>query len=182
MFPTLALLLAQPAVTPPSAPIPPIEETAKRIEARDARLFWYAFEGCNAARLETFLAPDFRMLHDLGGVVADNRDAFMEGAEQQCAARLPGGANEGYKNRRLLVPGSDQVTPLGNWGVLHRGYHTFHEWRGPEAGWEQVGGAYFINVWQWNAVRGVFEMQETISVDHGASTAYPPAGGDEEAK
>ena len=174
MLTTIALALAQPAVEAPQ-PIPSLEEATERVAARDAAMFYAAFEGCDPAVVEDTLTPDFRMLHDLGGLVASNRDEFIAGMEQQCAAREPGGANEGYRNRRLIVPGSVSVTPLGEWGVLQRGFHTFLEWRGDEAGWEQVGGAYFVNVWQWNGARGRFEMQETISVDHGAAPAYPPA-------
>lgn len=171
MLTALALLLAQ-AAEP--APIPPLEEAIPRIAQRDASLFYAAFEGCDPETLETLLAEDFRMLHDLGGVVATSRAGFIEMMEAQCAAREPRGQNEGYKNRRLLVPGSDRVTPLGQWGVLHRGYHTFLEWRGDELGWVQTGGAYFINVWQWDAGQNAFVMQETISVDHGSAPAYPP--------
>ncbi len=148
-------------------PIPPLPEATERIASRDAELFHAAFEGCEPDTLSELVTEDFRMLHDLGGVVATSRDQFITMMEQQCAARAPGGANEGYKNRRLIVPGSVRVTPLGDWGVLQRGYHTFQEWRGEELGWVQTGGAHFINVWQWDAQGGVFRMQETISVDHG---------------
>ena len=79
-----------------------------------------------------------------------------------------------YKNRRLLVPGSDSVTPLGNWGVLQRGHHAFYEWRGEEAGWVMTGGARFLNLWQWMPEEGVFRMQETLSVDHAPAGKYRP--------
>ncbi len=166
-------------------PIPSLPEAAERIAKRDAALFYAAFEGCDPASLEGMLTEDFRMLHDLGGLAVSDRDEFIMSMHYQCAARAPGGGNEGYSNRRLLVPGSDSVTPLGEWGVLHRGYHTFLERRERPAGtyseddpggptWVQTGGAYFINVWQWDAQDGVFRMQETISVDHGSAPAYPP--------
>ncbi len=185
MLTTLTLALAQATAAPQPAPIPPLPEATEQIAERDAAMFYAAFEGCDASVVEGTLAEDFRMLHDLGGLVASNRDQFVAMMAEQCAAREPGGANEGYKNRRLLVPGSVTVTPLGDWGMLQRGYHTFHELRmrppgaygeGDPGGptWVQTGGAYFINVWQWNAERGLFEMQETLSVDHGAAPPYPP--------
>ncbi|WP_379553520.1 DUF4440 domain-containing protein [Qipengyuania sp. DGS5-3] len=187
----LALALAQTAstvsATPPEpAPIPQLEEATKQVIAQDAELFWAAFEGCNARAVEDLLTDDFRMIHDLSGLVADNRDSFVASIAQQCAAREPGGANPGYKNRRLSVPGSRTVTPLGQWGVLERGMHTFHELRQRPAGhygvddpggpsWVQVGGARYIHIWQWMANEGQFRLAESISVDHGAAAIYPPS-------
>ena len=173
MLSAILLTLAQ-AAEP--AVIPPLEEAREQIIAQDAELFWNAFEGCNARGVEDLLTEDFRMIHDLGGLVSSNRDAFVSDIARNCAARAPGGANEGYKNRRLAVPGSRSVTPLGEWGVLERGMHTFHEWRGEEAGWEQTGGARYIHVWQWMPDEGRFRLKESLSVDHGAAAPYPPAG------
>lgn len=148
-------------------PIPSLEDAKQQIAASDAALFQAAFEGCEPAKLLDLLAEDYRMIHDLGGLVAADRAAFVGNLEQQCAARETGGANEGYKNRRQLVPGSRRVTPLGQWGVLERGWHTFHEWRGSELGWVQTGGARYIHVWRWMPSEGKFRLLESISVDHG---------------
>ncbi len=148
-------------------PIPSLEEATQRIVANDAALFQAAFEDCDPAKLLALLAEDYRMIHDLGGLVAADRAAFVGNLERQCAAREPGGANAGYKNRRQLVPGSRSVTPLGQWGVLERGWHTFHEWRGDELGWVQTGGARYIHVWRWMPTEGKFRLTESISVDHG---------------
>ncbi|KWV91628.1 DUF4440 domain-containing protein [Erythrobacter sp. YT30] len=171
---TLALMLAQPEATEGAAPIPPLEEAARQVEARDAELFWNAFEGCDGDKVRALITDDFRMVHDIAGMVVGNGDEFARQISQSCADRAPGGASEGYRNKRLLTAGSQEVTPIGEWGVLQRGWHTFHEWRGEDAGWEQVGGARFINLWKWMPDEGVFRMQETISVDHAAALPYPP--------
>ena len=170
------LALAQAPAASGAAPVPPLEEAKERIAALDSTMFWYAFEGCDADEVRTRITDDLRMVHDLGGIVADSGDAFAAIIRSNCADREPGGKNAGYKNRRLLVPGSDSVTPLGQWGVLHRGLHTFHEWRGEEAGWVQVGGARFLNLWQWMPDEGTFRLQETISIDHAPAAPYPPEG------
>ncbi|MEM6475552.1 MAG: DUF4440 domain-containing protein [Pseudomonadota bacterium] len=183
MLTALALALTQPAAgpapePPQPAPIPSLEDATKRIAKRDAAMFWYAFEGCDAGEVRKRITDDFRMVHDQAGIVADSGDAFAGMLSEQCVARAEGGSQAGYKNRRLLVPGSDSVTPLGEWGVLHRGWHTFHEWRGDPAeggvGWVQTGGARFLNLWRWMPEEGTFRMQETISIDHGAAGEYPP--------
>ncbi len=187
MISALALMLAQaaPGAAQPQ-PIPSIEQARGEISDLDSQLFWAAFEGCDPKALKPLLAEDFRMLHDLAGLAAPSRKAFIANFEQQCAARAKGGANEGYRNRRLLVPGTRQVTPLGQWGVLERGYHTFHELRQRPAGalgaddpggrsWVQTGGARYIHVWKWIGEEGRFRLQESISVDHGSAIPYPPA-------
>jgi len=191
MFTALALILANAqAAEPPAidaAPIPPLEEARERVAKIDTAMFYYAFEGCDAAKVRGFITDDFRMVHDQGGIVADSGDAFTAIIGESCKDRAPGGKNAGYSNRRLLVPGSDRVTPLGQWGVLHRGWHTFHELRQRPAGtydaedpggptWVHVGGAYFINVYEWDAASGAFRMQETISVDHGGARDPKPGG------
>ncbi|MEO9461555.1 MAG: hypothetical protein ABJ242_02370 [Marinomonas sp.] len=162
-------------------PMPPIADASAQIVAADAALFHAAFEACTPDTLDDLLTEDYRMLHDLGGSVADNRESFVTGLRQQCAARGPGGAHEGYKNRRLLVPGSRQITPLGQWGMLERGMHTFQELRQRPAGthgkddvggpaWVQTGGARYFHVWQWMPEEGKFRLKESISVDHGAAS------------
>ncbi len=170
----LSPLLALAQAAPASATIPAIDEAREQVIASDAELFWNAFEGCNARAVEDLITDDFRMIHDLGGLVAADGDSFIGIIAEQCAARGPGGANEGYKNRRLSVPGSRTVTPLGEWGVLERGFHTFHEWSGEEQDWQQVGGARYIHVWQWMPDEGRFRLKESLSIDHGAAVPYPP--------
>ena len=186
MLTAIALLLAQsPAAATPVVPMPELAEAKEQIKRQDAQMFWYAFEGCDAEEVRTRISDDFRMVHDLGGLVAEGGDVFTAIIADGCAARAEGGRNEGYKNRRHLVPGTDRITMLGDWGMLHRGQHTFHELRQRPAGtygqddpggatWVMTGGAAFINVWQWDGERGTFVMQETISIDHGGAQPYPP--------
>ncbi|WP_298335366.1 DUF4440 domain-containing protein [uncultured Erythrobacter sp.] len=184
MFTAIVLLLAQ---TVTAAPMPEPAEARERVAARDAEMFWYAFEGCDAGEVRARIADDFRMVHDQGGLVATNGDDFTAMIAEDCKAREEGGRNAGYSNRRMLVPGTDEITRLGDWGMLHRGEHTFHELRQRPAGhygegdpggptWVMTGGAAFINVWRWDGANERFIMQETISIDHGAARSYPPEG------
>lgn len=179
MLTVLALGLAQ--------PMPPVEQAADLIETSDAALFFAAFEGCKPEVVEQLTTEDFRMVHDLSGLVAESRADFVEGLRENCASRAPEGANAGYSNRRLVVPGSRQITPLGEWGMLERGMHTFEELRQRPAGaysendpggptWVQTGGARYFHVWKWMQEEGKFRLLDSISVDHGASPAYPPTG------
>lgn len=132
----------------------------------DSRLFWAAFEGCDPDALAPLLGEEFRMVHDQAGIAVPSRSAFIEGMEMQCADR----PESGYKNRRLLTPGSRRVQALGEWGALEEGYHQFYEWRGDH--WELTGGARYIHIWQWTDTG--FVLDESISVNHGAALPYPP--------
>ncbi|MBW0144229.1 DUF4440 domain-containing protein [Sphingomicrobium clamense] len=155
-----------------AAPMPDGAALDAAIARRDAALFYAAFEGCDADALSGYIADDFRMVHDLAGLAVPDKAAMIEGTRERCAARLPGGAQEGYANRRLFVPGSRRVQRLGDWGALEEGHHTFHE-RRADGTWELTGGARYIHVWQWTGEE--FVLSESISVDHGAAAPYPPA-------
>lgn len=178
------LMFAQASAVPAStasAPMPTGAALEAQIAANDAQLFWGFFEGCDPDAVAPLLHPDYRMLHDLGGLALASGAQMIEQAREQCAARAPGGENEGYRNRRLLVPGSRRIQRLGDWGAIEEGYHTFSEWRaslgGGHGGWEQTGGARYIHVWQWMPGEGRFRLLESLSVDHGAAPPYPPAPG-----
>ena len=191
-----AFLLAQ-AAPLPDAPAPAAPATATemptgtqmvaQIEANDAKLFWAFFEGCDPDSVADLVHPDFRMIHDLAGLPLASGADMIEQSREQCAAREPGGENEGYRNRRLLVPGSRTIEPLGTWGVLEEGHHTFHELRQRPAGaygpddpggptWVQTGGGRYLHVWQWMPEEGRFRLLESLSIDHGPAPQYPPDG------
>ena len=171
-----AFLLAQaaPVVADVPQPMPQGEEMTRRIEANDARLFWGFFEGCEPDLVADLLHPDYRMVHDLVGLPHDSADDMVENARAQCARRAPGGDAEGYKNRRLLVPGSRTIKQLGDWGALEEAHHTFLEWRGAETGWVQTGGGRYLHIWQWMPEEGRFRLLESLSLDHGPAPDYPP--------
>ena len=185
-----AILLAQAPVAAAAdvpAPMPTGEEMTARIEANDAQLFWGFFEGCDPEAVAGLLHPDYRMVHDLVGLPHDSAEAMVQSAREQCERRAPGGDAEGYKNRRLLVPGSRTIKKLGDWGALEEGHHTFLELRQRPAGtygpddpggptWVQTGGGRYLHVWQWMADEGRFRLLESLSLDHGPAPAYPPEG------
>ena len=152
-----------------AAALPPSPELERAIAAADARLFHAGFEGCAPETLAEVLAPDFAMYHDRNGAVATSREAFVAIIAEQCAARAPGGDNEGYRNRRELVPGSRVVRRLGDWGALEEASHVFYEWRaggeGEAARWELVGGARYMHLWQWTPSGP--KLLTSLSYDHG---------------
>ena len=177
---SLALaMLAQSAVVTP-VPMPATQEMVARIENADARLFWAYFEGCDPDSQAEIIHPDFRMVHDLTGLPIKSGADMIAQARENCDARKAGGRNEGYRNRRLLVPGSRSIRRMGDWGAIEQAMHTFHEWRTDrETGageWIMTGGARYLHLWQWMPGEGRFRLLESLSYDHGAAVPYPPEG------
>ncbi|WP_265587159.1 nuclear transport factor 2 family protein [Sphingomicrobium arenosum] len=163
LLPAVALALA-------AAPMPEGDALTSTIETLDAKLFWNAFEGCDPDAVAPLIDADYRMVHDLVGIAADNREDFIAGMRRNCEGRAPGSANAGYKNRRLLTPGSRTITPLGDWGALEEAHHQFYERHDGE--WQLTGGGRYLHIWRWTG--DTFVLNETLSLDHGPAPAYPP--------
>jgi hypothetical protein len=174
-------------VTAEPVAMPVDSEARTKVEAADATLFYAAFEGCTPEILNDLMLPEYRMIHDQGGLVFDSRADFVGAIKQGCIDRAPGGKNEGYSNRRLVVPGTRTIRRMGNWGVIENGDHVFFELRqrpakslGEDdlggAEWVMVGGASYTHVWQWMGQEGRFRLSESLSYDHGAALPYPPEG------
>ena len=102
-------------------PMPTGEALEQQVAANDARLFWGFFEGCDPDTVAPLIHPDFRMLHDLAGEALASGAQMIEQSREECTKRAPGGANAGYKNRRLLVPGSRRIQKLGHWACWRKG-------------------------------------------------------------
>lgn len=172
---SLSLLLAAALAAPQPVPMPTGEALTAQIADEDAQLFQAVFEGCRPQALTDLLTPGYRMVHDKDGLAIPDRAAFIAGLEKQCAAREPGGTNAGYRNRRLLVPGSRTVRAMGDWGALEEASHVFFEWNAKADRWDMVGGARYMHVWQWMPAEGRFRLSESLSYDHGAAAPTPPA-------
>ncbi|MDZ3832251.1 MAG: nuclear transport factor 2 family protein [Sphingopyxis sp.] len=175
MTATAFLAAAMAAAPIASLPMPQGADLRSDIAAADAQLFWAAFEGCDPAALPDLLAPDFRMIHDKGGLAVPSRDAMLNSVRHSCTDREAGGKHAGYRNRRLLVPGSRTIREMGEWGALEEAAHIFFEWRGAKEGWQMVGGARYMHLWQWMPAEGRFRLSQSYSYDHDAALPYPPS-------
>lgn len=171
-----AAALTAAAPTAPATPMPKGDALTAEIAGNDARLFWAAFEGCDPKALPDLLTPEFRMLHDLGGLAAKDRADMVAGLEKSCASRRPGGAQAGYRNRRQIVPGSRLVRAMGDWGAIEEASHLFFEWNARADRWDMVGGAKYMHLWQWMPAEGRFRLAQSYSYDHAGAAPYPPPG------
>ncbi|MCJ8190865.1 DUF4440 domain-containing protein [Sphingomicrobium aestuariivivum] len=165
------MLLSLAATLAAAAPMPEGDALTAQIEALDAKMFWAAFEGCDPTGVDAIVDDGYRMVHDLVGIAVESKEDFVASMEKQCAARAPGGENEGYANRRLLTPGSRTIKKLGDWGALEEAHHQFYE-RRADGSWELTGGGRYLHLWRWTGE--AFVLNETLSLDHGPAPQYPP--------
>ncbi|WP_422060104.1 DUF4440 domain-containing protein [Sphingopyxis sp.] len=173
-MPFALLIAAALSAATPAAPMPTGDTLATRIADQDARLFWAVFEGCDAKALPDLLAPEFRMIHDKGGLAEASPAAMVADVAKSCARRQAGGDMAGYRNRRLLVPGSRTIRAMGDWGALEEAAHVFFEWNAKEGRWDMVGGAHYMHLWQWMPAEGRFRLSQSYSYDHDGAAPYPP--------
>lgn len=133
------------AQTPPAGPVlPQGAALTEAVRARDAEFFALFFTGCDPARVESMLTPDFEMFHDRGGFIADGAAGFVADYARACEARK---APDAWRSRRELVPASLRVEPIPGYGAFEEGDHLFYERRGngPE---KLAGRAHFVQVWR----------------------------------
>ena len=104
------------------------------IAAADAE-FFDAFNACELETMGEIFARDLEFYHDLGGL--SDYGQTMEATETNCRRNLG--------LRRELVEGSLEVYPVGEYGAIQKGKHTFcHD----ENGEEDCGTFEFVHVWR----------------------------------
>lgn len=117
-------------------------------------LFFHAFNQCDTVTYKGFLSPDFEFYHDLGGL--HYLDEEMQSMREMCARNS--------HIRRVLDVGSLEVYPIGEYGALETGVHTFYHTNPGQS--EHESGTYkFVNVWQKKD--GKWRLTRVMSYGHG---------------
>lgn len=133
----------------------------KAIKTGDSLIFDIGFNTCNLAPYNDIFADDFRFYHDKGGITF-GKAAFIESMQN-------GICKQKNKLERFLVPGTLQVFPLANNGVLYgaieNGDHAFYVTEKDKPRY-QTGVARFTIVWL--LVDGKWKATEALSYDHRA--------------
>lgn len=139
------------AALAPSEPVPNSELT-ETIAALDSALF-AAFNAHDAEGLGTWFTPDLEFYHDKTGLAG--YDSTMAGFRRLFTQRATADI------RREPVPGSLEVYPLGDLGLLevcqHRFCHT-------ENGQEECGT--FRNIMIWRKDSTGYKVSRVISFGH----------------
>jgi Domain of unknown function (DUF4440) len=131
----------------------------KTVMELDRQLFDEGFNQCKLDRFEKLAAPDLEFFHDKGG--RQNRAEFLQ------ASRTNICGNPNSRPVRTLLPGSTQIFPLENKGVLYgaiqQGVHRFHT-KGQDPQKHGYTDAKFNHVWILN--KGVWQLKTALSFDH----------------
>lgn len=119
-------------------------------------LFWSAYNSCDLELMRTFFTDDLEFYHDKGGL-SKPLDNFMENIKNGICA------NENWRLRREVVPGSTSVYPIQGYGALFTGDHIFYitEKDNQE---KTEGKARFMHVWQFKD--NEWKMSRVMSYDH----------------
>lgn len=125
----------------------------------DSQIFEQGFNQCKPGIFEKFTANDLEFFHDIGGT--QNRSEFLQAVKKNICS------NPNGKPIRTLVPGSTQVFPLENNGVLYgavqMGVHRF-DTKGADVAVEGYTLAKFTHVWLIR--NGQWQLKSAISYDH----------------
>ncbi|POY38413.1 nuclear transport factor 2 family protein [Solitalea longa] len=128
----------------------------KVLFALDSSLFATAYT-CQPEITEKFFTDDMEFYHDKGGITI-SKAAFIANLKKNFCD-----PNREVGLKRVLVPGTMKVYPMGNYGAVQNGEHYFYEVYkdGTE---KRVGIAKFTHLWMFKD--GVWRISRVISYDH----------------
>ncbi|HKH62499.1 MAG TPA: DUF4440 domain-containing protein [Flavitalea sp.] len=123
-------------------------------------LFWKAYNSCDTAKYNEFIASDVEFYHDKGGITLGLEKLLEITKKNLC------GPND-FRLRREAVPGSVKVFPMERggevYGAIISGEHVFYI---RQAGQEKLDGlAKFTHLWLLKD--GEWKMTRILSYDHG---------------
>lgn len=119
-------------------------------------MFWKAYNICDIDKMTAFFTDDLEFYHDKGGLTTTAATLAETTKKNLCA-------NENWRLRREVVPGSMQVYPINNYGAILTGEHVFYV---IEKGKDERldGVAKFTHVWQFK--NDEWKMSRVLSYDH----------------
>ncbi len=79
------------------------------IRQADAEFFRAFFDTCDVATVRRYVADDFEMIHDKGGIVSRSGAEFVKVTEDKCKRQADG---IDFLSTRKLVPESLKVYPI----------------------------------------------------------------------
>lgn len=131
------------------------------LKAKDSLLFNIGFNTCKIEIFEALIAEDFEFYHDQSGITP-SQDAFLEGTRN-------GLCKLDYQPIRKLVPGSLEVFPLKNngviYGALQTGRHRFYALYPHQKEMKPTSEALFNHLWLLNK-DGEWQVARVVSYQH----------------
>lgn len=126
----------------------------------DAEFFKAFFDTCDIGTLRRYVADDFEMIHDKGGLVSTSGAEFVKSAEEKCKRQRDG---VDFLSARKLVPESVQVHPINNYGAIEVGTHRFYAVKQDQPDRLTESGQFTI---VWKEENGQWRLVRALSYDH----------------
>jgi ketosteroid isomerase-like protein len=133
---------------------------AEEIRQADAEFFRAFFDTCDIDTVRRYIADDFEMIHDKGGMVATSGAQFVEETVDKCKRQAEG---TDFLSTRKLVPGTLKVYPIQQDGAIATGTHTFYAVKAGEPDRLTETGQFTTF---WKQVDGQWKMMRALSYDH----------------
>ncbi|UKJ08761.1 nuclear transport factor 2 family protein [Solitalea lacus] len=132
------------------------KELYQTISTLDSSLFSIAYK-CKPEQTAMYFTDDLEFYHDKGGITK-TLTVFIESLRRNfCDPKREVGL------KRMPVPGTMQVFPMGNYGAVQTGEHYFYEvYKGGEE--KRVGIARYTHLWL--LTDGVWKISRVLSYDH----------------
>ena len=154
------------AFLPAKAQVEEDSELYQLLKAKDSVLFRAAFDLCDTETVAKLFTEDMEFYHDRAGATM-GRNTFMERMQSNCDRRDP---QSPQPAKRILIPGSLEVYPLYNKGILYgaiqHGVHRF-EFLNREGVYQKGDIARFTHI--WIKTEGEWKIKRELSYDHKSS-------------
>lgn len=131
------------ASVPPYQPLPGIHDSVARLDS----LFFEAYNSCNLQRIDSMVSVNLEFYHDRNGLLT-SKPLLLESLQKFICGKV----------RRELLPGSLEVSPLGDDAAVEIGYHRFHNLA------EQSTSRYSRFVQVWRRENGRWQLSRVISL------------------
>lgn len=130
------------------------------IRQADAEFFRAFFDTCDVEAVRRYVADDFEMIHDKGGVVSRSGAEFVKVTQDKCKRQADG---VDFHSTRKLVPDSLKVYPVQGDGAIETGTHTFHAVKAGEPDRLTETGQF---THFWRQENGQWKLSRVLSYDH----------------
>lgn len=126
----------------------------------DAEFFKAFFDTCDIDAVRRYIADDFEMFHDKGGMVSSSGAEFVKITQDKCKRQAEG---TDFLSARKLVPESMKVYALNDYGAIQVGTHRFYAVQKDKADRLTETGL-FTHVWKEE--NGQWKLARVLSFDH----------------
>jgi ketosteroid isomerase-like protein len=144
-------------LTPGATARPGLEDEIRRADAEFFRAF---FDTCDVETVRRFVADDFEMIHDKGGVVSRSGVDFVRVTQEKCKRQADG---IDFLSTRKLVPASLKVYPIQGNGAVEIGTHRFYAVKAGEPDRLTETGQF---THYWKQENGQWKLSRVLSYDH----------------